>query len=327
MADKKLRVGFVGTGSIAQVAHFPVAAALPDVEIAAIYSGHYENAVAAASRFGGQKACKTFDEFLNSDLDCALLLTPKTVRREYLLPMLESGIDIFCEKPLSTSLPECDRLAEAAAKSGRTVMVGFNRRFAPCNRQMMEAFNGRTPHVVNAVKCREFKEFRGTLENAIHMVDMLRYILGECTDVQAQARFTDPWYEDLCTAQLSFENGGIGMLTASRESGQWREHIEVYGGGITAISDDLDSCRIIYNDHEEGISMTPLRKGWCDTIERLGFKQCLEHFFHCVRTREIPLTSAEDAFKTHELMDRILRSAGLPDLQKDYPYRDPMSLG
>ena len=37
MADKKLRVGFIGTGSIAQVAHFPVAAANPNVEI--FYSG------------------------------------------------------------------------------------------------------------------------------------------------------------------------------------------------------------------------------------------------------------------------------------------------
>ena len=43
-----------------------------------------------------------------------------------------------------------------------------------------------------------------------------------------------------------------------------------------------------------------------------------------MRTLETPLTSAEDAYKTHELMDRLLRSAGLPDLQQDYPYRDPM---
>ena len=85
--------------------------------------------------------------------------------------------------------------------------------------------------------------------------------------------------------------------------------------------DLVESAILLFRD--EGIS----GERFADTIERLGFKQCLEHFFHCVRTRETPLTSAEDAFKTHELMDRILRSAGLPDLQKDYPYRDPMPRG
>lgn len=113
------------------------------------------------------------------------------------------------------------------------------------------------------------------------------------------------------------------MLTASRQAGQWREHIEVYGGGITALSENLDSCRIIYADHEEGVTMTPYCKGWCDTVERLGFKECLNHFIHCVQTREKPLTCAEDAFKTHELMDLILRSAGLPDLQSDCAFREP----
>ncbi len=321
---KKIRVGVIGTGAIANVAHFPVLTSLPEVELAGVLSAHYEKAELAAARYGVQRACRSLEEFLSLGLDCAFLLTPKTVRSEYLSPLLESGLDIFCEKPLSTSLRECASIAEAAAKSGSVVMVGFNRRFAPCNQRMIAAFGGKRPQVVNAVKCREFKEFRGTLENAIHMVDLLRYMLGECCGVEAQARFTDPFYEDLCTAQLYFEEGGVGMLTASRESGQWREHVEAYGGGITALSEDLDSCRIICADHEEGVTMTPLHKGWCDTVERIGFRNCIEHFIHCVRTRETPLTNVEDAFKTHELMDRILRTAGLPDLQTEYPYRDPI---
>ncbi len=314
MGEKILRVGVIGTGAIANVAHFPVLAAEKDVCIAGVLSHSYEKAKVAAQRYGAERACESFEDLLKCDLDCALLLTPKTVRSEYLLPLMSNGLDIFCEKPLSTSLSECAEMAEASARSGRLVMVGFNRRFAPCNRRVKDAFHDTKPQVINAVKCREFKEYRATLENAIHMVDLMRYFMGECEQVQAQARFTDPYYETLCTAQLSFADGGVGMLTASREAGQWREHIEVYGGGITAISEDLDSCRIIYPDREEGLSMTAYRKGWCDTVERIGFKDCLLHFLHCVRTREQPLTNAEDAFKTHELMDRILRAAGLPGM-------------
>lgn len=315
---KKIKVGVIGTGAIAQIAHFPILAAMPEVEISAVYSRTYAHAQQSAQRYGAKKACETFQEFMDTDMDCAVLLTPKTVRQEYLIPLMEKKLDILCEKPLSMTLKECELLADASAKSGQLVMVAFNRRFAPANARALAAFHGVRPHMVVANKSREFKEFRGTLENAIHMVDLMRHILGECVEVEARSKFTDPFNEDLCTAMLGFENDGVGMLTASREAGQWREQIEMYGGGITAISDNLDSYRVIYPDHEEGQTMTPLNKGWCTVVDRLGFEGCLHHFFDCVKTRKQPLTSAEDAFKTHVLMDKILRAAGLPDLSKDW---------
>jgi virulence factor len=315
---QKIRVGVVGAGAIAKIAHFPVLAAMPEVEISAVYSRTFEHAQACAASFGAVKACETFGEFLDTELDCAVLLTPKTVRKEYLMPLLTRGLDILCEKPLAMTLTECALLADASAKSGQKVMVAFNRRFAPANLRALQAFGGKRPHMVIANKSREFKEFRGTLENAIHMVDLLRHILGECESVEARASFTDPYREDACTALLGFEGGGTGLLAASREAGQWREHIEMYGGGITAISDNLDAYKVIYPDHEEGQTMTPLHQGWCTVVNRLGFESCIRHFFHCVKTRQTPLTSAEDAFRTHELMDRILRAAHLPDLSKDW---------
>lgn len=319
--NHKIKVGVIGTGAIANIAHFPVLSSLPEVSLQAIYDIQYEKALEAKNRYGAVMACRTIEEFLNQDLDCAVLLTPKTVRKEYLVPLMDRKLDILCEKPLSMTLKECDYLANEAEKSGKIVMVAFNRRFAPCNRQAAAAFEGKKPHLVVANKSREFKEFRGTLENAIHMVDLLRHILGECEKVEAQAVFSDPFYEDLCTAQLRFENGGIGILTASREAGQWREHVEMYGDGITAISDNLDSYKIIYPDKEVGQTMTPMRQGWCRVVERLGFEPCIKHFIHCVQTRQTPLTSAQDAFKTHELMDRILRTAGLPDLSREWDVR------
>ncbi len=318
MTEKKIKVGVIGTGKIAQIAHFPILASLPEVEIAAVYSRSHAHALDSARRYGAKKACATFEEFLLSDLDCAVLLTPKTVRREYLPKLLERKLDILCEKPLSMTLSECEFLANETEKSGRLLMVAFNRRFAPANMKALAAFGNRRPHLVIANKSREFKEFRGTLENAIHMVDLLRHILGECAEVSARAKYSDPMREDACSALLGFENGATGLLAASREAGQWREHVEMYGGGLTAISDNLDSCKVIYPDREEGYSFTPLNQGWCTVVNRLGFEGCVRHFIHCVRTREKPLTDAADAFRTHELMDRILRAAGLPDLSRNW---------
>ena len=88
---KKIKVGVIGTGAIAQIAHFPILAAMPDVEISAIYSRTNAHAQQSAQRYGAKKACETFQQFMDTDMDCAVLLTPKTVRQEYLIPLMEFG--------------------------------------------------------------------------------------------------------------------------------------------------------------------------------------------------------------------------------------------
>ena len=48
MSEKLIKVGVIGTGSIAQVAHFPSLVKIPGIELTAVLSGHYENAEKAA---------------------------------------------------------------------------------------------------------------------------------------------------------------------------------------------------------------------------------------------------------------------------------------
>lgn len=318
MSEKKLKVGVIGAGSIAQNAHFPSLSSFDDVEVSAVMDVDFDHATDSCRRYGFKKAVRDLDEFLNQDLDAAVLLTPKTVRKQYLVPLLEAKLDVLVEKPLASTIEECEYLADVSKNSGQIVMVAFNRRFSPINQKGVSEFKDKAPHYVLAQKCREFKEYRATLENSIHMVDMLRYILGECAEVSAKAVYTNPLYEDLCTAQLTFENGSLALLGASREAGQWYERIEMYGGNKTVIMESPDKLTIMRTDHDEVYNSTPLAKGWSNYLDAIGFRPCDRHFIDCVKTRQKPLTSAEDALKTMQLMDRILRSAGLPDLTKEW---------
>lgn len=318
--DKKVRVGIIGCGSIAHNAHFPSLSSFEDVEVAAVMDYEFERAEAAVRHYGFQKAVKDLDEFLAQDLDAAVLLTPKQVRKQYVVPLLDAKLDLLIEKPLASTMEECEYLAQASKDSGQVVMVAFNRRYSPIHQQGMAEFKDKRPHYVMASKSREFKEYRATLENSIHMVDMLRYILGECVNVTAKAKFTDPFYEDLCVAQLEFEDGGLALLGASREAGQWYERIEMFGDNKTVIMQSPDRLTIIRPEYEEVYNQTPLHKGWSNYLDTIGFRPCDRHFIDCVKTREKPLTSAEDAYKTMELMNRILQSAGLPDMTKEYDH-------
>ena len=80
----KVRVGIIGTGSIAQIAHFPALMAMEDVEIAGVLGSSREKSEQAARRCGVPVAAGNLDELLKQDLDAVFLLTPKTIRREYL---------------------------------------------------------------------------------------------------------------------------------------------------------------------------------------------------------------------------------------------------
>lgn len=317
--QKKLRIGIIGAGSIAKSAHFPSFSSFADVEIAAVYSRSYEKTIETCKQFGCEKAVvRSFDELMDQGLDAAVLLTPKTVRKEYLIPLLDAKLDVLLEKPLASTMEECEMLADASKNSGQIVMVAFNRRYSPVLQRGLEEFKDQAPHYVLAQKCREFKEYRATLENSIHMVDLLRYILGECEEVTAKAKYSNPFYEDLCTAHMVFENGSHALLGASREAGQWYERVEMYGQNKTVIVEAPDRLTIIRPEYDEVRNSTPLHKGWANYLDTIGFRPCDRHFIDCCRTREKPLTSAEDALKSMQLMNRILQSAGLPDMTKEW---------
>jgi virulence factor len=311
---EKLRVGIIGLGSIAHIAHLPILSTLENVEIAAVMSQTYLKAQGVAARFGAKQAVRSLDEMLAAGVDCAFVLSPKQVHAESVIPLLKAGIDVFCEKPLAMTLRESEAMVNAAEQENKLLMVGFNRRFAPVYSQAKAAYGDRVPHAVFAEKNRPQTEYRATLENAIHMIDLMRWYCGECDEVEAHSNYEDPYHESLVTAQLRFKSGAIGLLLASRSAGQWVERMELYGHNQSVYVESPDSIRVVDNEKETTTSMTPLAMGWARVEDKLGFRQSVKHFLDCVITRKQPLTNGVDALKSHELMHLILKKAGLPDL-------------
>ena len=313
--QKILRIGVIGTGSIAQTFHLPILSRMEDVEMTAVMSGHIETAEKAKRTYHFEHASDNINDFISAGLDCAFVLTPKPLHASQAIPLLKAGIDVFCEKPLGMNLKEAAEMTEAAEKAGKHLMIGFNRRFAPVYQAAKKSYETTKPDVIIAQKNRPASEYRATLENAIHMVDLMRFIAGEATEVYAKGIFTDPDYETLTTAMLGFENGTVGMLIADRASGQWEETMELHGSNQTVFVNCPDSVTVVDSQQSHTTTLTPLAMGWARVEDKLGFRQSDEHFLECCRTRVPPLTCAQDSFKTMELMNRILKSAGLPDLE------------
>lgn len=314
MADK-LRVGVIGIGYVSKNNYLPVLAAAEDIEFVGVMARNLEAAEQAAKSYGAQTAVDTIEKFADLGLDCAFVLTPKAVHAEQVSFLMHHGIHTFSEKPMATTLADCARVVELPEITGKKLMIGFNRRYAPVVTAAKEAWKGGMPDVIIAQKNRPQTEYHATLENAVHMVDLMRFFCGEAKDVRALSKFVDRDYETFTTAQIEFESGSSGILVADRSAGQWEESLEMHGGNQTVFVKMPESVTVVDNEKRHTMEMTPLAMGWAKSEDKLGFSYAIRHFFDCIRNDTEPLTNPQDAFKTHELLNRVLISAGLPAME------------
>ena len=313
--NRKLRVGVIGVGYVSKNNYLPVLAQREDIEFVGVMAGNYENAVRAQKSFGAQAAVRSIEELVQLGIDCAFVLTPKQVHAQQVSYLMKHGVDVFCEKPMADRLEDCRALVRLQEETGRKLMIGFNRRYAPVITAAKKALNGKAPDVIIAQKNRPQTEYHATLENAVHMVDLMRYFCGEAAEVHAVSRHEDIDYETFTTAQVKFENGSSGLMVAARCAGQWEETIEMHGGNRTILIHMPESITIVDNEQSHTTEMTPLAMGWAKSEDKLGFSWAIDHFFECIRENKTPLTSPQDAYRTHILLNEILEDAGLPAME------------
>lgn len=315
MAKDKVRVGVIGVGYVSQNNFMPVLPRMDDVEIVGIMANHLEKAQRAQRMCGAENAVATLEELVDLGLDGAFVLTPKACHSQQIEFLMKAGVDVYSEKPMATTLKDAARMVELSEKTGKKLMIGFNRRYAPVVQRAKEVYTNVLPDVIIGQKNRPATEYHATLENAVHIVDLMRFFGGEVRDVHAISKYTDPDYETFTTAMLHFENGAAGMLIADRSSGQWEETIEIHGGNHSVQIKMPDSVTIVDGEAMHTTEMTPMAMGWARSEDKLGFSYAISHFVDCLKEGKTPLTNAQDAFKTHVLLDQILRSAGLPGME------------
>ena len=311
MADR-LRVGVIGVGYVAKNNYLPILSQIEDIDFVGVMAKNFENAKTAARKFGAEKAVDSIEKLVDLGLDCAFVLTPKAAHTEQIKFLVNHGVHTFTEKPLATTMKDCADIVALSEKTDKKIMVGFNRRYAPVITAAKEAWKSSMPDVIIAQKNRPQTEYHATLENAVHMIDLMRYFCGEAKSVKAISKFTDPDYETFTTAQIEFESGSSGLLVADRSAGQWEESIEMHGQNQTVFVKMPEAMTIVDNEKRHTMEMTPLAMGWAKSEDKLGFTFAVQHFFDCIRNNKTPLTTPQDAYKTHELLNKVLKSAGLP---------------
>jgi virulence factor len=313
MKTQEIRVGLVGAGNIAQIAELPALAAEPGVTIAGVVTQKPESAVNNLARWPIERAYDSAEEMIaEGRLDALFVLTPKYDHTRFVELGLNSGLDVFCEKPLATSLADARHVADLADEVDRLLMVAFNRRYAQVYMLARQQFGEGHPQFCVAQKNRTGSEYRATLENAIHMIDLLRWFCGEPEQVTAHTIMPDPYQEDGTMALIRFNTGAIGTLVAARTAGEWDERLDAYGGQRSVRVTAPDTVAVTEGGETRLVEMRPRAMGWAQATETMGFAPEVRHFISCVRERHRPVTDGHEAVRTQELVEEILRQAGLP---------------
>lgn len=317
-AQARTRVGVVGAGNIASIAQLPTLVKREDVELAALVSRRPDPGP-LMRRWGFGAAYGTVEEMLAAEnLDAVFVLTPRSEHAYAVEACLRRDVDVFCEKPLAPSVEEAERLADLADQRGRILMVDFNRRYAPVYVAGRDAFGATGATFCVAQKNRPGSEYRATFENAIHMVDLLRwYCGGEAVDVTAHTAGDDPWEEDGTAAMVRFDSGATGVLMAARTAGAWSEKLDAYGSGRTAEVRAPELVSITVDGTTTSRELSAEAYGWATATETLGFAEAVHHFLDRISDRQPPLTSGHDAVATQRLLDQILEAAGLPTREQE----------
>ncbi|BDG01197.1 Gfo/Idh/MocA family protein [Anaeromyxobacter oryzae] len=205
MAERRYRVGVVGTSWWADLEHLPGLRARTDVELAALCGRNPERLGALAAKYGIPRTFTDWRELVAAGgLDAVVLATPNALHREQALAAIDAGLHVICEKPLALDLRQAREMAARADAAGRKTLTFFTHRAvgaaAHVKRLVDAGFLGRPLHATatyfTASHLKEDKPLAWRMQRAVsgtgvlgdigsHLVDLVRWWLGDLARVAA----------------------------------------------------------------------------------------------------------------------------------------------
>ncbi|HJU67358.1 MAG TPA: Gfo/Idh/MocA family oxidoreductase [Gemmatimonadaceae bacterium] len=125
-----IRIGVVGVGAIAQIAHIPVLSKMRGAQLVALCDNDRPKARSLADRFGVPDVFTDIEDLLEFDeLDAVVISTPNHLHEPHVLSALQAGVHVLCERPLALTSRGVERLLTAAQRAERKMAAALNHRF------------------------------------------------------------------------------------------------------------------------------------------------------------------------------------------------------
>jgi predicted dehydrogenase len=258
--ERRLRIGVLGAGQIAQAAHFDSCTKARNADLAAICDVADDLRERMAATHGVAKTYADYNDMLaDPDIDGVIIATADAFHVPASLRALEAGKNVLCEKPVSVSVEEAERLKRAVDRSGRVFQVGHMKRF-DAGLQAAKAFiegemgemaafkawycdsthryqmtDAVQPVIVASAKAKkpsanpkaDLRRYY-MLAHGCHLLDTARYLAGEITTVRARlSERAGMW---CWFVEVEFASGALGHLDLTvAVRMDWHEGFQIYG--------------------------------------------------------------------------------------------------
>lgn len=318
--SKKVRVGLIGAGAMANAFHYPSLREMDDVELVAISDLVPEKMKATADAFGIPATYSDYREMLDrARPDAVYALMPPHQVFDVAMDVMARRCHLFIEKPPGLNAFQNRRMAEAARRNGVIAMAGFQRRHVPLINALRKRVEERGPihtAVVTFVKCSypDAWYYNGAIDilscDAVHAVDTLRHLCGgDVVSVASDVRNLGGHDNNAFYAIVKFSSGATGILQTNWACGRRFFRVEMHAQGVSAYAEP-DAGGMLYRDGDtKGEAFDPAACAGSDSDwHRLGFYQESRHFIDCVQAGKEPDGSLQDTVKTMDLVDRIYHS-------------------
>lgn len=279
-----IKVGVAGCGKIAQTRHLPEYADNKNCQIVGVFDQNTTRSNEIALKYN-TKVYKTYEEMLaDKDIDAISVCVANNAHCEYTVKALEAGKHVLCEKPMATTLEECEKMVRVSEETGKFLMIGHNQRFTKSH---VYAKNLIQQNVIGKVLTfrtsfghggpeawaidvnnnwffdKSLATFGAIADLGIHKTDLIQFLTGQrVTEVSAFIGTLDKRDEKgelinvddntICIYKLS--EGAVGTMIASwTYYGEEDNSTVLYGDkGVMHIYDDPDySIWIEYKNGEK----------------------------------------------------------------------------
>lgn len=253
-----VRIGLIGAGNFATGTLLPALKSAGGVEYAGVVTAGGLSAGDVARRFGFEYAAADAAQLLKDEsVDAVVIATRHDSHAELVIAALQAGKSVFVEKPLALSADELVRVVEAWRSSqGGQVLVGFNRRFAPHTRSVLEALpDPAVPRqIVMRVNAGALPDDHWTKQidsgggrivgEVCHFVDLACCLAGDRPYWVYASSLGDgasPSLSESVAVTLTFLNGSVASIsyTAVGDPAPGKELVEVHCGGRSWMIDDF----------------------------------------------------------------------------------------
>jgi predicted dehydrogenase len=305
---KRLRAAVVGVGYLGRF-HAEKYRGNPGATLVGVVDIDPGRAAAVARELGVEAL--TDHRALAGRVDCASVVVPTHDHHVVARDLMEAGIDVLVEKPLTTSVEEGKALLELAARGERVLQVGHLERFNPA----MLALEGLVtqPRFIECHRLAPFSE-RGTdvdvvLDLMIHDLDViLSMVQSAVRSVEAVGVPVLTPSVDIANARLRFANGCIANVTASRVSLKRERKLRIFQADAY-LAVDYGERRVRVCRREPGDDgQTALVLEEREVPEADALELEVDAFLRAVRDREPPAVTGWDGLRALEVAHIIRES-------------------